>query len=206
MDHDRVKALETRLSALEGGNRRLRRMTAALACVVIVGMIAGAQVFNDSLDIREQLLIRDRNDKVRFNLNVDRKNGKSGGKGDITIYRQLLMLNFHSDRRTAALDRSGSGAGRPSGLSHIILGMRDFDHSRGVRRMTQLLEQAIGEARKLPESEQDAIAVLILEELEDERRWDEAFASSQGRLAELATKVRQDIAAGRVRDIEIDEL
>ena len=72
--------------------------------------------------------------------------------------------------------------------------------------MTQLLEQAIGEARKLPASEQDAIASLILEELADERRWDEAFTSSQDRLSELAAKVRRDIAEGRVRDVGIDEL
>jgi hypothetical protein len=72
--------------------------------------------------------------------------------------------------------------------------------------MTQLLERAIGEARKLPASEQDAIATLILEELADERRWDEAFAASQDRLSTLAAKVKRDIAAGRVRDIGIDEL
>ena len=72
--------------------------------------------------------------------------------------------------------------------------------------MTRLLEQAIGEARKRSEAEQDAIAALILEELADDRRWDEAFAASQDRLSELAAKVRGDIAAGRVRDVGIDEL
>jgi len=36
--------------------------------------------------------------------------------------------------------------------------------------MTRLLEQAIEEARKLPASEQDAIAALILDELADDRR------------------------------------
>ena len=72
--------------------------------------------------------------------------------------------------------------------------------------MTQLLEQAIGEARKLPASEQDAIAALILEELADERRWDEAFAGSQDQLSALAAKVRRDVADGRVRDVGIDEL
>jgi hypothetical protein len=72
--------------------------------------------------------------------------------------------------------------------------------------MTQLLEQAIGEARKLPASEQDAIAALILEELADDRRWDEAFANSQDQLSRLAARVRRDIADGRVRDVGIDEL
>ena len=72
--------------------------------------------------------------------------------------------------------------------------------------MTQLLEQAIGEASKLPESEQDAIAAFILDELADERRWDEAFAASQDQLSNLAAKVRQDMANGRVTGVGIDEL
>ena len=46
-----------------------------------------------------------------------------------------------------------------------------------------LLEMAITEVRKLPEDKQDAIAALIIEELEDERRWDSAFASSQDKLS-----------------------
>lgn len=72
--------------------------------------------------------------------------------------------------------------------------------------MTRLLEHAIEEARKLPAPVQDAIAALILEELDDERRWDEAFANSQDQLSKLAAKVRRDIADGRVRDGGIDEL
>ena len=59
--------------------------------------------------------------------------------------------------------------------------------------MTQLLEQAIAQMQKLPTSEQDAIASLILEELADEQRWQQAFASSQEQLAAMAAKVRQDI-------------
>jgi hypothetical protein len=72
--------------------------------------------------------------------------------------------------------------------------------------MTQLLEQAIGEARKLPAEEQDAIAAMILEELADDRRWDEAFANSQDRLSKLAEKDRRDDEDGRVRNVGIDEL
>ena len=36
--------------------------------------------------------------------------------------------------------------------------------------MTQLLQQAIVELHKLPESEQDTIAALILAEIKDENR------------------------------------
>jgi hypothetical protein len=72
--------------------------------------------------------------------------------------------------------------------------------------MTQLLEQALAKLQELPESEQDAIAALILDELADEERWQESFARSQDQLAKLAEKARADIRAGRVRDIGIDEL
>lgn len=72
--------------------------------------------------------------------------------------------------------------------------------------MTQLLEQAIAELNKLPAQDQDALAALILAEINDERRWEAAFANSQDQLAKLAEKVRDDIRAGRVREMGMDEL
>ena len=72
--------------------------------------------------------------------------------------------------------------------------------------MTQLLEQALTEIKKLPEPEQDAIAAMILDELADERRWQESFARSQEQLARVATKVREDIRAGRVKSGGFDQL
>jgi len=72
--------------------------------------------------------------------------------------------------------------------------------------MTERLEQAIAAVQKLSGPEQDAIAALILEEIADERRWDEAFAGSQEQLARLADKVREDIRAGRLEDLGADEL
>ena len=72
--------------------------------------------------------------------------------------------------------------------------------------MTQLLEQALTEIKKLPESEQDAIASLILEEIADDERWQESFARSQDQLARLAAKVREDVRAGRVKGGGFDQL
>ena len=72
--------------------------------------------------------------------------------------------------------------------------------------MTQLLEKALTEVYKLSPEKQDAIAAIILEELEDEQRWDKAFADSQDQLAQLAQKVRADIKAGRTKKMGIDEL
>ena len=57
--------------------------------------------------------------------------------------------------------------------------------------MTKTLEQALAEVKKLSESEQDAIASLILDELSDEKRWEVSFASSQDQLTGLAAKVRE---------------
>jgi len=72
--------------------------------------------------------------------------------------------------------------------------------------MTQLLERAIREVQSLPEAEQDAIASLILDELADEKLWDETFARSQDKLSRMAEKVRADIRAGKVKDISVEDL
>jgi hypothetical protein len=72
--------------------------------------------------------------------------------------------------------------------------------------MTQLLQQAIEELHKLPATDQDAMAALILAEIADEQRWDAAFAGSHDELSQLVKKVRDDIQAGRVHDLGFDEL
>ena len=77
-----------------------------------------------------------------------------------------------------------------------------FAEITGSRGGTRLLERATGEARKLAEVDQDAIAALIL----DERRRDGTFARSQGQLTRLAAKVCRDIADDSGRNIAIDEL
>ena len=72
--------------------------------------------------------------------------------------------------------------------------------------MTQLLEKVLTEVHKLPPEKQDAIAAVILEELEDAQLWDKAFSESEDKLSELAQKVRTDIKAGRIKKMGIDEL
>jgi hypothetical protein len=62
--------------------------------------------------------------------------------------------------------------------------------------MTHLLKKAMSEVEKLSESEQDAVAALVLEELASEQRWTELFAKSQDKLAKLA-----DHAAGRTKPL-----
>ncbi len=67
--------------------------------------------------------------------------------------------------------------------------------------MTQLLEKALKEVAKLPASDQDAVAVILLEELASERRWSESFAKSQDSLAKLAEQALAEYAAGRTKPL-----
>jgi hypothetical protein len=67
--------------------------------------------------------------------------------------------------------------------------------------MTELLESAIARLKTLPPDEQDAIAAIILEELEDEIRWDEAFAGSQDILAKLAGEAMAEYHAGKTQEL-----
>ena len=69
--------------------------------------------------------------------------------------------------------------------------------------MTQLLERAFTEAAKLPEPEQDAMASLLLAELESEQRWSRSFASSQNELAQLADEALRELAAGETLPMDL---
>jgi hypothetical protein len=72
--------------------------------------------------------------------------------------------------------------------------------------MSQLLDHAVAEARKLSDTEQDAIAALILEEIEDDRRWEASFARSADKLAALAARAAEQAREGRCRAAGFDEL
>ena len=73
--------------------------------------------------------------------------------------------------------------------------MEHHFHCQSVVAMTELLQRAIAKLQTLPESEQDAIAAMILEEIEDERRWDEAFSRSPDVLAKLAASAMAEYHA-----------
>ncbi len=68
--------------------------------------------------------------------------------------------------------------------------------------MTQLLEKAIAQIKKLPETEQNRIALLILEELEEEVIWNQAFAKSHDLLAKLAAAALAEDNAGRTLELD----
>ncbi len=65
--------------------------------------------------------------------------------------------------------------------------------------MTELLQQVIAEIAKLPADEQDAIAVRLLAELEDEQAWKAQFESTtDNQWDQIAKMVRQEIADGDI--------
>jgi len=68
--------------------------------------------------------------------------------------------------------------------------------------MTELLEQAIAQLKALSTDKQDAIATLILEEIEDEQRWDESFARSPDLLAKLAAEAMVEYRAGKTQELD----
>jgi hypothetical protein len=70
------------------------------------------------------------------------------------------------------------------------------------------MEQACARARELPKQEQDAIAAVILREIESEHRWGELFSQpkSADRLAPLGDEALADAGAGDVKKLDLDEL
>jgi len=64
--------------------------------------------------------------------------------------------------------------------------------------MTRLLEEAIDKVKQLSLAEQDAMAAVILAEL-DNSEWDQQIEQDlrAGKLDKLIKKMREDIAAGR---------
>jgi hypothetical protein len=72
--------------------------------------------------------------------------------------------------------------------------------------MTKLLEQAIERVRQLPETEQNAIAQIVLEEIESERQWDERFSKSSDKLRILADSAWAEHEAGKTEELDPDKL
>ncbi|HUT37192.1 MAG TPA: hypothetical protein VNE39_27170 [Planctomycetota bacterium] len=72
--------------------------------------------------------------------------------------------------------------------------------------MTQLLEKAFAKASRLPDAEQDALAAVLLSEMESEARWQKSFAESADKLAALADEALADLDAGRTEPLDPDHL
>jgi hypothetical protein len=67
--------------------------------------------------------------------------------------------------------------------------------------MTKLLEKAIQHIQKLPDSEQDAVAAIVLEEIASEEKWTQSFGKTQEHLAKLAEEALAEYKAGRTKPL-----
>jgi|GEM_PF-344946 len=72
--------------------------------------------------------------------------------------------------------------------------------------MSRLLQQAVAEASKLPEAEQEAVGAWILAELESERHWDYLFARSHDMLAEMAAEAIREDEASVTQPMDLDDI
>ena len=68
--------------------------------------------------------------------------------------------------------------------------------------MTEPLEQAIAKMKNLPDNEQNNIATIILEELEDEMKWTKVFTDSQDILAKLAAEAMTEYRSGKTQELD----
>ena len=68
--------------------------------------------------------------------------------------------------------------------------------------MTELLKKAFEAVSALPPERQNALAQMILAEIEDERRWAEAFRGSQDKLSSMAAEAIAEHRAGNTRPMD----
>jgi hypothetical protein len=67
--------------------------------------------------------------------------------------------------------------------------------------MNKLLEQAVATVATLPDEAQEAIASLIMDEVDAERGWAERFGRSGEMLAEMARRALAQDAAGETTEL-----
>ena len=70
--------------------------------------------------------------------------------------------------------------------------------------MTSLLSEAFTRAMLLPSEDRDALALILLAEMDSGRRWDQLFAQSQNQLAKLAEEALAEFKEGKTRPFDED--
>jgi hypothetical protein len=68
--------------------------------------------------------------------------------------------------------------------------------------MTALLKEAVARLLALSESDQDAMASRIIEELEADARWDELFEQRPRVLEQLADEALEEFRKGDTEDLD----
>lgn len=72
--------------------------------------------------------------------------------------------------------------------------------------MTELLQKAFDAAKKLSPEEQDALAAMLLDEIESDEYWEASLDASRGRLETLADEALEEYRAGETEPLDPDAL
>ena len=72
--------------------------------------------------------------------------------------------------------------------------------------MTELLQKAFNEASKLPPQEQDALATVLLGEIEGEHHWDATLAGAQEDLADMADAALTEHRTRKTQALDLETL
>ena len=89
---------------------------------------------------------------------------------------------------------------RAMGAAKSVVGKRLCEE----RQMTKLLKKAFKRASELSEAEQDALAKLILAEIEAEKVWDRLFASSAHVLEKMAEDAMTEHKARKTQELDLE--
>lgn len=72
--------------------------------------------------------------------------------------------------------------------------------------MTKLFQQVVGKVSQLPDTEQDAIERLVLDEMESDRRWTDLLAKSPKTLERLADEAWAEHEAGKSEPLDPERM
>lgn len=72
--------------------------------------------------------------------------------------------------------------------------------------MTKLFQQVVGKVSQLPEEEQDAIARIVLDEMDSDKRWSDLFGRSPKTLSKLADEAWAEHERGESKALDPDKL
>ena len=75
-----------------------------------------------------------------------------------------------------------------------------------VAGMTNLLDKAFKFAQCLPDTDQDALAAVIIDEMASDRRWQEAFDGPADALDRLADEALAEYRAGETLPLDPDKM
>lgn len=72
--------------------------------------------------------------------------------------------------------------------------------------MTKALESAIARLKTLPENQQDALTILLIDEIDEDARWEATTTAHPEQVAKLAAQVQAACERGECEPLDPDNL